>query len=77
VGGEIELALEWPDGGAVLHVIHHGEAQPDRSADPLTEHGRGLWLVQRLGAQLALEALPGYGTHLRAALPIRSRTRVR
>ena len=35
----------------------------------MTEHGRGLWLIQRLGAQLEVEVLPGFGTHVRAVLP--------
>jgi GAF domain-containing protein/anti-sigma regulatory factor (Ser/Thr protein kinase) len=73
VGGPIEAALEWRDGSAVLHVIDRGEgyASTQRSAaDLLTEHGRGLWLIQRLGADLSIEVLPGYGTHVRARLPI-------
>lgn len=30
-----------------------------------------LWLVQRLGARLDVEVLPGYGAHVQAILPIR------
>lgn len=72
--GTIEIALEWPDHNAVLHVIDRGEgyaASQETPADLLTEHGRGLWLIQRLGAQLSVEILPGFGAHVRAALPIR------
>lgn len=75
VGGPIEVALEWRDGSAVLHVIDRGDgytASPAKETD-LSENGRGLWLVQRLGAKLSIEALPGFGTHVRAALPIRAR----
>lgn len=71
--GPIEAALEWRNGNAVLHVIDRGTgyaATHGTEMDPLTEHGRGLWLVQRLGAQLSVEVLPGFGTHVRAALPI-------
>lgn len=73
VGGPIEAALEWRDDNAVLHVIDRGEgyaSTESSAADLLTEHGRGLWLIQRLGARLNVEALPGFGTHVRAYLPI-------
>lgn len=76
-GGAVEIALTWDDGRATLHVIDRGEGYPstERSlADLLTEHGRGLWLVQRLGAQLDVELLPGYGAHARARLPIERRS---
>jgi hypothetical protein len=36
----------------------------------MTEHGRGLWLVGRLGAQLKVELLPGFGAHVSAKLPV-------
>jgi GAF domain-containing protein/anti-sigma regulatory factor (Ser/Thr protein kinase) len=73
-GGPIEVALEWRGENAVLHVIDRGEgyaAAPGTQTDPLTERGRGLWLIQRLGADLGVEILPGFGTHVRATLPIR------
>ncbi len=73
-GGSIEIALDWHEGVAVLHVVDRGEGYmtgKQTEADLLTEHGRGLWLVQRLGAHLDVELLPGYGTHVRAVLPIR------
>jgi serine phosphatase RsbU (regulator of sigma subunit)/anti-sigma regulatory factor (Ser/Thr protein kinase) len=74
--GMLDVALHWADGSAALHVIDRGEgyASNERSApdDLLTEHGRGLWLVGRLGAQLSVELLPGFGTHVRATLPLSS-----
>jgi serine phosphatase RsbU (regulator of sigma subunit)/anti-sigma regulatory factor (Ser/Thr protein kinase) len=76
-GGPIDVALEWRDRAAVLHLIDRGEGYTtaeEREADLLTEHGRGLWLVQRLGAELTVEPLPGFGTHVRAVLPITSAT---
>jgi anti-sigma regulatory factor (Ser/Thr protein kinase) len=72
--GRIEIALEWKGRDAVLHVIDHGcgyDISDQRETDLLTEHGRGLWLIQRLGAKLAVETLPGFGTHVRAVLPVR------
>ena len=71
--GTIEIALAWHYGRAVLHVTDRGEgyaASQRPPTDLLIEHGRGLWLVQRFGAQLEVELLPGYGTHVRARLPI-------
>jgi serine phosphatase RsbU (regulator of sigma subunit)/anti-sigma regulatory factor (Ser/Thr protein kinase) len=71
--GPLDVALHWAGRDAVLHVIDRGEGyatsertEPD---DPLTEHGRGLWLVGRLGAKLNVELLPGFGAHVSAKLP--------
>jgi signal transduction histidine kinase len=72
--GTLDIALHWAGGNAVLHVIDRGEgyAASERSepGELLTEHGRGLWLVGRFGAQLNVELLPGLGTHVRATLPL-------
>ncbi|MGA9945177.1 MAG: SpoIIE family protein phosphatase [Candidatus Cybelea sp.] len=71
-GGLIDVALEWR-GNAVLHMIDRGQGYTGaerRLADPLTERGRGLWLIQQLGAQLTVEQLPRFGTHVRAVLPV-------
>ncbi|HEX3672363.1 MAG TPA: SpoIIE family protein phosphatase [Candidatus Cybelea sp.] len=73
VGGTIEAALDWHGAKAVLHVTDRGEGYATtecEAADLLTEHGRGLWIVQRLGAKISLEILPGFGTHVRAELPV-------
>jgi GAF domain-containing protein/anti-sigma regulatory factor (Ser/Thr protein kinase) len=71
--GPLDVALHWAGRSAVLHVIDRGEGyatsertEPD---DLMTEHGRGLWLVGRLGAQLNVELLPGFGAHVSAKLP--------
>ncbi len=74
--GPIEIAVDWRAQRAVLHMIGHGDgvaASRGREADLLTEHGRAFWLVQRLGAELDVDALPGFGTHIAAALPVVSR----
>ncbi|MBV9720067.1 MAG: SpoIIE family protein phosphatase [Candidatus Eremiobacteraeota bacterium] len=73
--GQVEFALEWAGGRAVLHVIDR-DGDPsapveEASAEHVSEHARGLWLVQRLGAELKVESLPGYGTHTQATLPVR------
>ncbi|HYL27625.1 MAG TPA: SpoIIE family protein phosphatase, partial [Candidatus Nitrosotalea sp.] len=72
-GGRLDVSLEWRAGNAVLHVVDRGAGFAPAStgeADLLTEYGRGLWLIQRLGAQLRVERLPGFGTHVEAKLPI-------
>jgi serine phosphatase RsbU (regulator of sigma subunit) len=62
--GPLEIALEWRASDAVLHVI-------DRvTDDSQTTQNRGLWLVGRLGAQVSVEPLPGFGTHVQAVLPV-------
>lgn len=71
--GPIDVALDWHEGRAVLHFIDRGKGYVPPKHQPkdlLTEHGRGLWLIRRLGAELSLELLPGFGTHVRTALPI-------
>ncbi|HLY03873.1 MAG TPA: SpoIIE family protein phosphatase [Candidatus Cybelea sp.] len=72
--GPLDVALEWTGKNAVLHVIDRGEgyttSERREPTDLLTEHGRGLWLVGRLGAQLNVELLPGFGAHVRATLPL-------
>jgi len=75
--GPAEIALDWRSHRAVLHMIDRGKgyaACGAQEADLLKENGRGLWLVQRLGAQLDVEILPGFGTHVQAVLPVVSRT---
>jgi serine phosphatase RsbU (regulator of sigma subunit) len=62
--GTLDVALDWQDGAAVLHVIGREEM-----------HDRESWLreVQRLGGQVHLEILPGgLGTHASATLPVRT-----
>ena len=72
--GPLDLALEWRADDAVLHVIDRGAgyaAGDRRAADLFDESGRGLWIIDRLGATLGVESLPGFGTHVHAVLPIR------
>ncbi len=71
--GTIDVSLEWRDGKAVLHVIDRGPGYANaarRPNDLFAENGRGLWLIRRLGGQLAVETLDGYGTHAQVILPI-------
>ncbi|MGH7714458.1 MAG: ATP-binding SpoIIE family protein phosphatase, partial [Vulcanimicrobiaceae bacterium] len=71
--GPIDIALEWIDGFAILHVIDRGNGfkfQPRRRADILMEAGRGLWLVEQFGGTIDVERIAGYGAHLRVELPV-------
>jgi anti-sigma regulatory factor (Ser/Thr protein kinase) len=70
--GLVELALEWRGERAILHVLDRGEGyQPVSTtrADVLSEGGRGLWLIDKLGGELEFEPLPGFGMHTRVVLP--------
>ncbi len=72
--GPIEIELEWNNAAPVLHVLDRGDGF-DRGAelptDPLSEFGRGLWLIRTLTEDFSLSDTPGYGTHARTVLPIR------
>jgi len=73
--GPIDIALEWIEGYAVLHVIDRGPGfyyRPRARADVLTDFGRGLWLVEKFGGTIEVERIPFYGTHVRVVLPVRS-----
>ena len=70
--GTIDVSLEWRDHTAVLHVIDRGAGYATsarRPNDLFAENGRGLWLIRRLGGQLGVETLDGYGTHAQVVLP--------
>jgi anti-sigma regulatory factor (Ser/Thr protein kinase) len=72
--GPIDIALEWIDGFAIVHVTDRGEGfkfQLRRRADILMESGRGLWLVEQFGGTVDVERITGYGTHVRVALPVK------
>ncbi|MBV8601985.1 MAG: SpoIIE family protein phosphatase [Candidatus Eremiobacteraeota bacterium] len=71
--GLVDVALDTRAARPVLHVIDRGTGyRPAVRApvDPLAESGRGLWLIEELGAELAVETIPGFGTHTRVVLPI-------
>jgi PAS domain S-box-containing protein len=72
--GAIDIDLDWSREQPVLHVIDRGRAfEPGRvlPADPLSESGRGLYIVRRLTSDLRVEHVPGYGNHVMAELPLR------
>ena len=62
--GTMQAALAYRDTGPELHLIYRDDGLAS------AEQQQRLWLVGRLGAQLKLETLPGYGTHVTASLPL-------
>jgi PAS domain S-box-containing protein len=71
--GPIDITLEWKDDRAILHVIDRGpgfESAPLRRVGPLSEAGRGLWLIRHFGRDLKVEHIPGFGNHVRVELPV-------
>jgi PAS domain S-box-containing protein len=71
--GPVDVALEWRDERAVLHVVDRGEGfsyeRPGR-VDLLREDGRGLWLVEAVGRGLRTDQLPRFGNHIEVVLPV-------
>lgn len=75
--GAIDIALEWNDGRAILHVTDRGGGftrKPRPQDDPLRETGRGLWLVEQFGGTIEIERIEGFGTHVQVVLPVRRAT---
>jgi serine phosphatase RsbU (regulator of sigma subunit)/anti-sigma regulatory factor (Ser/Thr protein kinase) len=74
--GPIDIALEWTDDRGILHVIDRGagfDFKPPERVDDLREGGRGIWLIEQFGTDLAIERLPHFGAHMRVELPVRRR----
>jgi anti-sigma regulatory factor (Ser/Thr protein kinase) len=71
--GPIEVQVEWTGPRPVLHVIDRGRGflrDPSLPADPLSENGRGLYIVSQLTDTLRIERIAGYGNHVAAVLRI-------
>lgn len=72
--GLVEVRVDWFNENPVITVRDTGPGLeffvgklPD---DSLSENGRGLFLVHTLACNVTLRARPGYGTELRAVLPL-------
>lgn len=71
--GAIDIDLEWSNGSPMLHVLDRGSAfkapshLPD---DPLSESGRGLFIVQQLSKRFRVEHMPGFGNHVCVELSV-------
>ncbi len=76
--GAIDVAFEWLDDRAVLHVIDRGRSFDLTQAlprDVLSETGRGLFIVGKLTRMLRVEHLAGYGSHVTAELSLQRKSR--
>lgn len=72
--GAIDIQLEWRNGSAVLHVSDRGRGilrEPALPENPLSESGRGLFIVQQLTEGVFSERIAGYGNHVWAQLRLR------
>jgi PAS domain S-box-containing protein len=72
--GLVEVRVEWREEHPVITVRDTGPGLeflvgklPD---DPLSENGRGIFLVKTLAENVSLKSRPGYGTELRVVLPL-------
>jgi PAS domain S-box-containing protein len=71
--GPIDIDLEWTDDQPVLHVLDRGKSFSYASSlpdDPLSESGRGLFIVSSLGRDLRVMPLPRRGNHVSVRLPV-------
>lgn len=69
--GPIDVQLSVAGSAPVLHVIDRGKGfvrDPLLPPDPLSESGRGLYIVSTLVRALHAERIPGYGNHVWAEL---------
>jgi serine/threonine-protein kinase RsbW len=74
--GAIDIDVEWVDGSPKLHVLDRGPAFHIPShlpRDPLSEDGRGLYIVRELSKSMRVEHVPGYGNHVCVELPVRAK----
>jgi PAS domain S-box-containing protein len=75
--GLVEVRVEWERERPVITVRDTGPGLeffdgrlPD---DPLSETGRGIFLVKTLAEKVSIKSRPGYGTELRVVLPLERR----
>lgn len=74
-GGPVWVTLDWSGARPVLSVHDLGpDFELDTSAPALTsDHGRGLWLVSQVAADLAVAAKRAGGKRVTVVLPVRRR----
>jgi PAS domain S-box-containing protein len=69
--GPVEIQLYWNGASAVLHIIDTGaafDAETSLPNDPLSERGRGLFIVRRLARDVRIEHVFNCGNHIRVEL---------
>jgi len=73
--GGAEIVLDTSDAYPVLHVIDEGSGFRHSArlpADPMSERGRGLFLIRSTAREFTVTARPGGGSHAIATLPVRA-----
>jgi PAS domain S-box-containing protein len=73
--GPIDVQLQWTGEQPVLHVTDQGKGfirNPALPVDPLSESGRGLYIISLLSHSVKAERIPGYGNHIAVELPVRA-----
>jgi GAF domain-containing protein/anti-sigma regulatory factor (Ser/Thr protein kinase) len=73
--GPIDVQIEWTGEYPLLHVTDRGKGfirNPALPVDPLSESGRGLYIISLLGRKVSVERIPGYGNHVAVELPVRA-----
>jgi serine/threonine-protein kinase RsbW len=71
--GRIVVRLEWDDDYPLLSVHDEGTSfRPDfrLPEDPMSEHGRGLYIVRALALSLDVMDIEGDGSQVLARLPV-------
>ena len=69
--GAVDVVLECASHSTVLHVIDSGpgfERSPMLPADPMSESGRGLFIISALTNEFNVSRRSGPGSHARAVL---------
>ena len=69
--GPIDVQLDLSGESPVLHVIDRGRGFIRNAAlptDPLSENGRGLFIIEQLAKDVRVERVPGYGNHVAVTL---------
>ena len=71
--GPIDVQLSWGGNYPVLHVTDRGRGfirNPSLPVDPLSESGRGLYIIALLARDVRVERIPGYGNHVAVELNV-------
>lgn len=72
--GPTDVQLEWTGEHPVLHVTDRGKGvvrKPSLPKNPLSERGRGLYMISQLTQSVHVERIPGYGNHIAVELNLR------
>ncbi len=66
--GTVDLFVERNEANVVLHLLDNGPGfrfNPRLPSDPMSESGRGLFLIDALSSQFSVDHRPGGGSHAR------------